>query len=112
MQKTMICLAKPDTEHWPAWNASILQLLNDYAGEFSACSVGLVDEEIAPAHLLKMEFTKHPKDAVVSVWSHNAYDFDNFFQAISKIADYQAYGVMESSKLATGCTYGWASTRK
>jgi len=106
MQKTMICLAKPDVQEWLVWNASILQLLNQHADKFAACSVGLVDEEVTPAHLLKMEYTEHPKDAVVSVWSDNAYSFDNFFQAISKIAEYQAYGVMESAALVREAKVG------
>ena len=99
MQKTMICLERPVRENQANWNNRVRDLAESFANQFTACGYAFKDQDVEPASLLEMIFTTHPHDAVLSVWSENAYQHDDFYAAVIQLGRYQAYGVWESSAI-------------
>lgn len=99
MQKLMICLTKPDAVNAPLWNASIPGFLDTHSKLFFGCSYSIVDDDVLPAKPLALTLTAHPKDAVLSIWVNSAHELADFFEQVSEIGQYQAYGVMESAAI-------------
>lgn len=100
MQKIMICLAKPNTSDASAWNDSITKLLEENLELFFGCSYSIVDGYVLPAKSLEIINTTHPKDAVLSIWADSAHELGDFFTAVARVGQYQAYGVMESTAIS------------
>lgn len=100
MQKTMICLARPDDQPRDEWHASVRDLVSARTFEFRACSLCIPDEQVAAAHLLEMKNTQHPKDAVISIWSNDAFQLEEFLSELADSCQLQAYAVVESEPLA------------
>ena len=124
MQKTMICLARPALAR-PAlarpalaraevaraaeidtWQQQLRALVTDYASLFLGCSMCIPDKQVAPAHLLEMKNTQHPKDAVVSIWSDNISQLDEFMSELRTLGELQAYGVFESAPIPRQSSLG------
>ncbi|NND83307.1 MAG: hypothetical protein HKN50_12840 [Gammaproteobacteria bacterium] len=106
MQKTIACLARPSHSEPRSWKSDIEQLLLSYADQLTACGYAVDDKDVAPAHLLKMRFTEHPADAVLSLWSDNPYQLQAILNAASELGDCQAYSVVEYTAIACALNPG------
>jgi hypothetical protein len=99
MQKIMICIARPKEELQATWNIAAASLFTSLSETHTNCSYTIADSDVAPAHLLEMNNTAHPKDAVVSLWVDHAYDLESIYLKVANLGLFQAYAVMESEPL-------------
>ena len=99
MQKLMACLQRPEGDDRQQWNARVAETIQAHASSFAACGYALVDEDVAPAHLLEMRNTIHPNDAVLSSWSENFYALDDYLADLQDLGAVQVYSVTESTAI-------------
>jgi hypothetical protein len=99
MQKLIICLEKPEQQDRSQWNKDIADFVNTQRERFYSAAYSVADDEVAPAHLLVMHNTAHPKDALISIWVNNPYDIADVLQAIQGLGRTQAYAVLESAAI-------------
>lgn len=99
MQKVMVCLQRPESVEQSAWNTQIKELMEAPTDGGTLCSYAVVDQDVAAAHLLEMRNTKHPKDALLSIWTDNASLLESFFKDVKTLGKFQAYAVMESTAI-------------
>ena len=100
MQKIMICIARPEKIERSQWNNQVEELVTANAERFTACGYAVIDEHVAPAHLLQLIYANHPHDAVISLWTENAYQLDDLFTEVAALGEYQAYSVLESTAIS------------
>ena len=100
MQKIMVCVQRPDSIEQTEWNREIKNLAEaSIEGNIQVTSYALIDKDVAPAHLLEMRYTEHPKDALFSIWSDNLLLVDPFLKSVAILGKFQAYAVMESAAI-------------